>query len=345
VARLLTHWDEIVGPEMARIARPVKVGYGRGSGLGATLTLLARGADAPRLQAEAPKLIARVNAAYGYAAIAASASSRHPKAPALPSPRRLATASPAGPAARMPPRGPPRPASPIRACAPRSKNWAAMCWPAPATDPGHEGALMNRRETLIALGAAAAAAFALPPARAAAEMALGDMAMGDPDAPVEVIEYASFTCSHCATFHTDVAPQLKADYVDTGKVRFIHREVYFDRFGLWAGMIARCGGPDRYFPIADAIYRKQREIFFSSQDPSVVVENLKNVGVAAGLDRAAIEACLQDEAAARALVEAYQKNAEADAIDATPTLIIDGEKHSNMRYSDLARILDARLGG
>lgn len=70
VARLLTNWADVVGPELARIARPVKVGFGRDSGIGATLTLVARGADAPRLQAETPKILARVNAAYGYAAIA-----------------------------------------------------------------------------------------------------------------------------------------------------------------------------------------------------------------------------------------------------------------------------------
>jgi hypothetical protein len=70
VARLLTRWDAIAGPDFARLARPVRIGYGARDGLGATLTLAARGADAPRLQAESARLIARVNAAYGYAAIA-----------------------------------------------------------------------------------------------------------------------------------------------------------------------------------------------------------------------------------------------------------------------------------
>ena len=68
VSRLLTHWDEIVGPETAALARPIKVGYGRG-GMGATLTLLATGAAAPLVQMRLPRIRERVNACYGYAAI------------------------------------------------------------------------------------------------------------------------------------------------------------------------------------------------------------------------------------------------------------------------------------
>ena len=72
-----------------------------------------------------------------------------------------------------------------------------------------------------------------------------EMALGAEDAPVTVIEYASFTCPHCRNFHQNTFKQVKENYVDTGKVRFIYREVYFDRFGLWAGMVARCGGPEK----------------------------------------------------------------------------------------------------
>src|SRR5690554_8217418 len=68
-----------------------------------------------------------------------------------------------------------------------------------------------------------------------------DMVMGAEDAPVTVIEYGSLTCPHCATFAQNVLPQLKENYIDPGHVRFIHREVYFDRYGLWGAMVARCG--------------------------------------------------------------------------------------------------------
>ena len=68
------------------------------------------------------------------------------------------------------------------------------------------------------------------------------MMQGSADAKVEIIEYASYTCPHCASFHAGPYKDLKKDYVDTGKVKFVYREVYFDRFGLWASMIARCAG-------------------------------------------------------------------------------------------------------
>ena len=84
-----------------------------------------------------------------------------------------------------------------------------------------------------------------------------DMRLGDPEAPVTVIEYASFTCPHCATFHQGPYRQLKADFIDTGKINFIYREVYFDRFGLWASLMARCAGPDKFFGITDLLYSSQ----------------------------------------------------------------------------------------
>ncbi|MDH2326652.1 DsbA family protein [Cereibacter sp. SYSU M97828] len=169
-----------------------------------------------------------------------------------------------------------------------------------------------------------------------------DMTMGQADAPIELIEYASYTCPHCADFHNNVFAKLKTDYIDTGKVRFVMREVYFDRYGLWAAMMARCGGDMRYFGISDILFETQRE-WAGSQDPTVVVENLKRIGRQAGMDNATIDACMGDAAMAQALVDSYQKNAEADAITGTPTIIINGEKHSNMSYDDLKEILDAEL--
>ena len=170
-----------------------------------------------------------------------------------------------------------------------------------------------------------------------------DIVMGDPDAPVTVIEYASYTCPHCADFHVNSGVRLKADYVDTGKVKFIHREVYFDRYGLWAGMIARCGGEMRYYGMNDLIYRGQRD-WIGSGDPEEVLENLKALGRTAGMSNDQMEACLNDRDMAESMVAAYQQNAAADEINATPTLVIDGEKHSNMSYDDLKAIIDAKLG-
>ena len=205
---------------------------------------------------------------------------------------------------------------------------------------------MNRR-ALIALAAAMAASPVLgqettTEAEAPAVPEVKDFTLGSPDAPVKIVEYASFTCPHCATFHTDVFKRLKADYIDTGKVEFTYREVYFDRYGLWAAMVARCGGDMRYFGISDILFETQSD-WAGSQDPNVVVENLKKIGRTAGMDDATLDACMKDGAMAEALVARFETNMKADGVEGTPTLFINGVKHSNMGYDELKAIIDAEL--
>jgi protein-disulfide isomerase len=171
---------------------------------------------------------------------------------------------------------------------------------------------------------------------------IADYGVGALDAKVKMVEYASFTCPHCAAFHADVYPKLKADYIDTGKVRLEYREVYFDRYGLWAAMMARCGGEMRYFGITDILFDTQKE-WANSEDPSVVVENLKKIGRTAGMDDATLDACMKDSAMATALVSHYETNFAADNIQGTPSFMINGTLHKNGTYEDLKLVLDAEL--
>lgn len=194
--------------------------------------------------------------------------------------------------------------------------------------------------TLLALGPAAAQEATTDAAPAATE--IQDFTLGSPDATVEVIEYASFTCPHCANFHATIYPSLKSDYIDTGKIKFTYREVYFDRYGLWAAMIARCGGEMRYFGIVDLIYAQQSE-WAASDNPAVVVENLKKIGRTAGMDDATMDACMQDGAKAEAMVAHYQANSTADGLEGTPSFKINGTMHSNMSYDEMKAIIDAEL--
>lgn len=169
-----------------------------------------------------------------------------------------------------------------------------------------------------------------------------DMALGRADAPVTVVEYTSFTCPHCGRFHDEVFGQIKANYIDTGKVKFILREVYFDRFGLWAAMLARCGGEMRYFGIVDLVFSKQREWTHGESAPEIV-GNLKKLGRAAGMDDATMDQCLSDAPFAEALVAVYQQHMAEDNVPGTPTFFINGQQFSNMSYADFAKALDAAL--
>lgn len=174
------------------------------------------------------------------------------------------------------------------------------------------------------------------------ESGVADMSLGNPGAKVTVVEYASFTCPHCATFHENQFKQIKANYVDTGKVRFVFREVYFDRFGLWASMVARCGGEEKFFGMADLLMKGQKQ-WSRSGDPVAIAGELRKVGRLAGIDEDKLQSCLTDQDKAKSLIAWYQANATADNIDSTPSFVINGKKYGNMSYGDFADLLDAKL--
>ncbi len=209
---------------------------------------------------------------------------------------------------------------------------------------------MNRR-TLLGAVALTALAAGIPglirPALAetAAEAPqVPDLVIGNPDAKVTVVEYASYTCPHCATFHARVFKDLKANYIDTGKIRFVYREVFFDRYGLWAAMVARCGGEMRYFGIQEMLYAEQPA--WSGAGGAVEVVNaIRKIGLKAGLTNDALDACLTDGAMAEAMVAKFQKDSEADGIDSTPSFVINGKKYGNMNYADFSKLLDELLAG
>lgn len=168
-----------------------------------------------------------------------------------------------------------------------------------------------------------------------------DLYQGDAEAPIEVIEYASFTCPHCASFHKNVYPMLKSEYIDTGKVKFVLREVYFDQFGLAAGLLARCGGDIRYYGIVDLLFEKQSEWVQGEGDQ--IVQNLYRIGRQAGLENDAMQACLQDRELSAALVEDYRLKAGRDEVSATPSFVINGDKVANEGWDALKTLLDSKL--
>ena len=169
-----------------------------------------------------------------------------------------------------------------------------------------------------------------------------DMVQGAEDAPITVIEYASFTCPHCARFHSDVYKLLRKNYINTGKVKFIFREVYFDKYGMWASMIARCSGPDRFFGMTDLILNSQ-STWARAGDDLAIVEALRKIGRLSGMQDAALDSCLQDGEKLRALVGWYKENAQRDGIQSTPSFLIDGQPYKNMDYEEFTKILDEKL--
>ena len=169
-----------------------------------------------------------------------------------------------------------------------------------------------------------------------------DMMIGNPDAKVTVIEYASYTCPHCASFHTGTFKDLKKNYIDTGKINFVFREVYFDRYGLWASMITRCAGPEKFFGLTDLMFQSQ-STWTRAGEPAAIIDELRKLGRLAGIDGKTLEVCLNDNDKAKTLIAWYQEKAGADNIDSTPSFIINGKKHTNMSFAEMSEIIDADL--
>jgi protein-disulfide isomerase len=167
------------------------------------------------------------------------------------------------------------------------------------------------------------------------------MFLGDKDAPVLIIEYSSFTCPHCATFHTEVLPKLKADYINSGKVLLEYREVYFDGPGLWAGLLARCQGNQKYFPMIDLIFKKQKDWARGNRDE--IINGLLSVGRQSGLTDEKSKMCMEDSTLAEELIEIFKQNTSADGISSTPSFVINGELMQNMSYDELKKVIEGKL--
>ncbi len=174
----------------------------------------------------------------------------------------------------------------------------------------------------VALGGLTNAAF-VGPAQAQALLMqpgpLGDMAVGDEKAPVTVIEYASMTCPHCATFHQTTYPELKKRYIDTGKVRFIFREFPLDQLALAAFMLARCAGPDKYFPMIDTLFQQQKE--WVTQKP---LQPLLAIARQAGMSEQAFNECLQDKKLIDGIEDVRQRAMKLN-VQSTPSFFVNGK--------------------
>jgi protein-disulfide isomerase len=150
---------------------------------------------------------------------------------------------------------------------------------------------------------------------------LGDKALGSPDAPVTVIEYASMSCPHCGAFHRETFDAFKEKYIDTGKVRFIFREFPLNSPAYVVAMLARCAPEDRFFTVIDA--------YFDQQDRWMTQEDIKgaifDLAKQLGFTQQSFDACLSNQAIFTGLEDSAKRGASF-GVQATPTFFINGKK-------------------
>ena len=203
--------------------------------------------------------------------------------------------------------------------APSSSSPAAASAPAPAASSGTSAA----------------------PSASSGKVSLApEEVMGDPKAKVTVIEYASAACPHCARMNNDVLPQIKKAYIDTGKVKYVFREMLTDpvAFAGTAFMMARCGGDKNYFALLDDVFHQQQAIYDSGDLPG----GLLKIGAKYGLDKDKINACMGDDAV-KGLNDRMAR-ADKDGIEGTPTFVIgDAKLVGEQSYEQLAAAIDKQL--
>jgi protein-disulfide isomerase len=197
----------------------------------------------------------------------------------------------------------------------------------------------------LVLGIAVQGVIATPAHAVTAEQllepqALPDMVMGDPNAPVTIVEYASMTCPHCAHFHETTLPKLKEKYIDTGKVKLILREFPFDPRAAAAFMLARCAPAEQYYPMVDVLF-KQQSSWATAEDGRTP---LLQIAKLAGFTQEKFEACLLDQDLLDKVRAVFEKGSKEYGVESTPTFFINGEKTSGaLSIEEISALIDKHL--
>lgn len=200
---------------------------------------------------------------------------------------------------------------------------------------------MSKLARRLALAGLLAALVPLAAAPLAAQTApVTEGSLGDPAAPVTIIEYSSLTCPHCAAFQKETLPGLKTRYIDTGKVHFVMRDFPLDQIALRAAVIAHCAGPERYPAFVDVFFQQQAS-WIRAADPVQALKQLARLG---GLGTEQADACLADKAMEDAVLKSRLEAQQKFEVKSTPTFIVNGKSYSGEKsVEDFAAIIDPLL--
>ena len=170
---------------------------------------------------------------------------------------------------------------------------------------------------------------------------IGETAIGDPNAPVTMIEYSSLSCPHCANFHNNTYPELKKRYIDTGKVRMIFRDFPLNQPAVQATVVAHCGGSERYVGFIDVMFKTQAT-WAQSHD---TVSELKKLARLGGLSEEQVDACLNDQDLIDGILQGRLAWQQEHNVQSTPTFVINDEVYPGNRSIDaFAAIIEPLIG-
>jgi protein-disulfide isomerase len=165
-----------------------------------------------------------------------------------------------------------------------------------------------------------------------------DQVMGKPDAPITIIEYSSLTCPHCADFEETTFPEVKKDWIDTGKAKLIYRDLPWDALAQATAMVAHCSG-DRYFAFIDTFFRTQGE-WGRSASPLVAIKAIARLG---GMSEDQVDKCLANRDLLNEINARKEAGMKQYGIESTPSFVIDGKVYAGyMPYDAFAKLLIAQ---
>lgn len=205
-------------------------------------------------------------------------------------------------------------------------------------------ALMFAAVAVSGLGVASYAADPAPSASAAKPAAgapvYREFIQGNPKAKVTVIEYASLTCGHCKAFQDDTYPELKKNYIDTGKIRFVYRDFPLDGLAAGGALLARCAPGDKGKIMIDLMFKNQAE-WARSQNP---LEPLRGYAQLAGMSSADVDACLKNEGIMNKIREVQETASNTYKVQSTPTFFVNEEKLEGAQpYDVLSKAIDEAI--
>ncbi len=170
--------------------------------------------------------------------------------------------------------------------------------------------------------------------------ALTEHVMGDPKAPVTIVEYASLTCSHCAPYHGEVFPIIKEKYIDTGKVRYIFREFPLDAVSAAAFMLVRCSPEENFFDMTSSMFSQQRSWAFTDDPYSSLIKLAKQFG----FNKGTFDACISNQKILDDITAIRERGHKEFGVSGTPTFFIEGERHVGaMSAEEMSTMIDSKL--
>lgn len=170
--------------------------------------------------------------------------------------------------------------------------------------------------------------------------ALEEKSLGNIEAPIKMVEFASMTCGSCAKFHNDVFPSIKKDFIDSGKVFFTYKDFPLDKFALKASVIARCSGDAKFFNFLSVLYNKQKD-WTRTQDP---FKSLLKIAKLGGLKNDEIKVCVGNKSIEDGILKDRLNSSKKFDITATPTIYLNGKKYDgDLSYEALKLKIESLL--